>query len=113
MVDTYLLTMRCPVYLYIGSGGAGCDCRCSPDSERVGCATTSAEDASSACSMRKVWKEIQGGREWIVDADLRDSFSCHRARSSRVPNGGDCIPEGNRSSALRIGYASLPGVVCP
>lgn len=24
--------------------------------------------------MRKVWKEIQGGREWIVDADLRDFF---------------------------------------
>jgi len=24
--------------------------------------------------MRKVWKEIQGGQEWIVDADLRDFF---------------------------------------
>src|SRR3982750_205919 len=24
--------------------------------------------------MRKVWKEIQSGREWIVDADLRDFF---------------------------------------
>jgi len=24
--------------------------------------------------MRKVWKEIQGGREWIVDADLKDFF---------------------------------------
>jgi hypothetical protein len=23
-------------------------------------------------AMRKVWKEIQGGREWIVDADLKD-----------------------------------------
>jgi hypothetical protein len=22
--------------------------------------------------MRKVWKEIQSGQEWIVDADLRD-----------------------------------------
>jgi hypothetical protein len=22
--------------------------------------------------MRKVWKEIQSGREWIVDADLKD-----------------------------------------
>ena len=24
--------------------------------------------------MRKVWKEIQSGREWIVDADLKDFF---------------------------------------
>ena len=24
--------------------------------------------------MRKVWKEIQNGQEWIVDADLRDFF---------------------------------------
>ena len=24
--------------------------------------------------MRKVWKEIQGGREWIVDAGLKDFF---------------------------------------
>ena len=24
--------------------------------------------------MRKIWKEIQGGREWIVDADLKDFF---------------------------------------
>lgn len=27
---------------------------------------------STKDAMRKVWKEIQGGREWIVDADLRD-----------------------------------------
>jgi len=25
-------------------------------------------------AMRKIWKEIQGGREWIVDADLKDFF---------------------------------------
>jgi len=25
-------------------------------------------------ALRKVWKEIQGGAEWIVDADLRDFF---------------------------------------
>lgn len=25
-------------------------------------------------ALRKVWKEIQGGREWIVDADLKDFF---------------------------------------
>jgi retron-type reverse transcriptase len=24
--------------------------------------------------MRKVWKETQSGREWIVDADLKDFF---------------------------------------
>ena len=24
--------------------------------------------------MRKVWKEIDGGREWIVDGDLKDFF---------------------------------------
>jgi len=24
--------------------------------------------------MRKVWKEIQSGQEWIVDADLKDFF---------------------------------------
>jgi RNA-directed DNA polymerase len=29
---------------------------------------------STKDAMRKVWTEIQGGREWIVDADLRDFF---------------------------------------
>ena len=29
---------------------------------------------STKDAMRKVWKEIQGGRQWIVDADLRDFF---------------------------------------
>src|SRR5215210_1157394 len=29
---------------------------------------------STKNAMRKVWKEIQGGREWIVDADLKDFF---------------------------------------
>src|SRR5258708_35713298 len=29
---------------------------------------------STKDAMRKVWKEIDGGREWIVDADLRDFF---------------------------------------
>src|SRR5271157_4980210 len=29
---------------------------------------------STKDAMRKVWKEIQGGREWIVDADLNDFF---------------------------------------
>src|SRR5437660_6690267 len=44
---------------------------------------------STKDAMRKVWKEIQGGREWIVDADLKDFFdsiphaellACVRAR---------------------------------
>jgi group II intron reverse transcriptase/maturase len=29
---------------------------------------------STKDAMRKVWKEIQSGQEWIVDADLRDFF---------------------------------------
>ena len=29
---------------------------------------------STKAAMRKVWKEIQSGREWIVDADLKDFF---------------------------------------
>src|SRR5499433_261349 len=29
---------------------------------------------STKDALRKVWKEIQGGAEWIVDADLRDFF---------------------------------------
>src|SRR5205085_7449739 len=29
---------------------------------------------STKDAMRKVWQEIQSGREWIVDADLKDFF---------------------------------------
>ena len=29
---------------------------------------------STKDALRKIWKEIDGGREWIVDADLRDFF---------------------------------------
>jgi hypothetical protein len=29
---------------------------------------------STKDALRKVWKEIQGGREWIVDADAKDFF---------------------------------------
>jgi RNA-directed DNA polymerase len=29
---------------------------------------------STRDALRKVWKEITGGREWIVDADLKDFF---------------------------------------
>jgi retron-type reverse transcriptase len=35
---------------------------------------------STKDALRKVWKEIQSGSEWIVDADLRDFF---RVRGSR------------------------------
>ena len=31
-------------------------------------------ERSTKDAMRKVWKEIQSGREWIVDADLKDFF---------------------------------------
>jgi len=27
---------------------------------------------STKDALRKVWKEIEAGREWIVDADLKD-----------------------------------------
>ena len=36
---------------------------------------------STKDALRKVWKEIQSGSEWIVDADLRDFLD-------RVPNDG-------------------------
>nr|WP_083245725.1 reverse transcriptase domain-containing protein [Paraburkholderia nodosa] len=29
---------------------------------------------STQDALRKIWKEIEGGREWIVDADLKDFF---------------------------------------
>ena len=29
---------------------------------------------STKDAMRKVWKEIRSGREWIVDGDLKDFF---------------------------------------
>jgi len=45
---------------------------------------------STKGAMRKVWKEIQGGREWIVDADLKDFFrvggACETAHASGPEN---------------------------
>src|SRR5437899_10813490 len=32
------------------------------------------EGESTKDALRKIWKEIQSGSEWIVDADLRDFF---------------------------------------
>jgi retron-type reverse transcriptase len=49
---------------------------------------------STKDAMRKVWKEIQSGREWIVDADLKDFFgSVDHAKlltliAQRVADGG-------------------------
>ena len=31
-------------------------------------------ERSTKDALRKIWKEIQSGSEWIVDADLRDFF---------------------------------------
>jgi group II intron reverse transcriptase/maturase len=59
---------------------------------------------------------VQRGFEFRATwSSAASSFSCHRARSLRVPNQGRCMrfPERNRSSASRIGCASLPGVACP
>ena len=35
---------------------------------------------STKAAMRKIWKEIEAGNEWIVDADLKDFFgsACHQ-----------------------------------
>src|SRR3954452_4380729 len=47
---------------------------------------------STKDAMRKVWKEIQSGREWIVDADLKDFFdhssgySCEKRNCWRIPS---------------------------
>src|SRR5947209_7927944 len=37
---------------------------------------------STKDAMRKVWKEIQNGQEWIVDADLKDFFRVCRSRET-------------------------------
>jgi RNA-directed DNA polymerase len=39
---------------------------------------------STKDAMRKVWKEIQGGREWIVDADLKGFFGSEPNRPERA-----------------------------
>jgi hypothetical protein len=33
---------------------------------------TGAKKVHSKDALRKIWKEIRGGSEWIVDGDLRD-----------------------------------------
>ena len=39
---------------------------------------------STKDALRKVWKEIQSGSEWIVDADLRDFFGSADCRRQRL-----------------------------
>jgi group II intron reverse transcriptase/maturase len=68
---------------------------------------------STKDALRKVWKELQGGSEWIVDADLRDFFgSVNHEKlltlvAQRVADGrvlrmirsmleADCVAEGRR-----------------
>jgi retron-type reverse transcriptase len=43
---------------------------------------------STKDALRKVWKEIEAGREWIVDADLKDFFGSvdHENSSRSWPN---------------------------
>jgi len=68
---------------------------------------------STKGALRKIWKEIEEGSEWIVDADLRDFFgsACHKKLlalfTQRVADGrvlnllesimkAGCIAEGKR-----------------
>jgi RNA-directed DNA polymerase len=68
---------------------------------------------STKDAMRKIWKEIEAGNEWIVDADLKDFFgsACHQKVltlfGQRIADGrilslldsimkAGCIAEGNK-----------------
>src|SRR5271169_2700266 len=42
---------------------------------------------STKNALRKVWKEIQSGREWIVDADLKDFFRVGGSRKTSYAGG--------------------------
>jgi group II intron reverse transcriptase/maturase len=70
---------------------------------------------STKDALRKIWKEIEEGNEWIVDADLRDFFgsACHQKLltlfNQRIADGrvltllesimkAGCIAEGKRLS---------------
>ena len=54
-------------------------------------------------ALRKVWKEIQSGSEWIVDADLRDFFRVCRSRET--PHAGSPTSSGRPSAAPDPGHA--------
>lgn len=73
---------------------------------------------STKDAMRKIWKEIEAGSEWIVDADLKDFFgsACHQKLltlfSQRIADGrilnlldsimkAGCIAEGKKLATDR------------
>src|SRR5476649_257244 len=66
---------------------------------------------STKDAMRKVWKEIQSGREWIVDADLKDFFGSvdHEKLLTLVAQdrhgcqigGAVCLPSGKVGPTLQ------------
>jgi hypothetical protein len=59
--------------------------------------------------MRKIWKEIQGGSEWIVDADLRDSFGSvdHEKHLALVAQQIPSSPRGFVESSRKLHTANL------
>jgi retron-type reverse transcriptase len=60
---------------------------------------------STKDAMRKVWKEIQSGREWIVDADLKDFFGwVDHAKLLSLVAQREALPNGARDAARRSGF---------
>ena len=60
------------------------------------------EGESTQDAMRKVWKEIQSGSEWIVEGDLKDFFGSvdHEKLLALVAKQIACIPECKRFVAV-------------
>ena len=58
---------------------------------------------STKDALRKVWKEIQGGSEWIVDADLRDFFGSVDSR--KTSHAGSPTGSGRPSASPHQGNA--------
>jgi RNA-directed DNA polymerase len=59
---------------------------------------------STKDALRKVWKEIQSGSEWIVDADLRDFFDT--IPHSTLPQRGGSPPSAGTGAELHGGSRS-------
>jgi retron-type reverse transcriptase len=60
---------------------------------------------STKDAMRKVWEEIQSGREWIVDADLKDFFGwVDHAKLLSLVAQREALPNGARDAARRSGF---------
>jgi retron-type reverse transcriptase len=53
---------------------------------------------SSKDALRKIWRELEGGSEWIVDADLRDFFWISRPGKTNDPDN----PTHSRRTNTRI-----------